>query len=245
MSTYYLSGPMRGIPRWNFPAFHSAAKFYRSQGHTVISPAEHDESLGLDPVTYPSLPARFKLEDALRWDLEQVCLADGIIMLEGWEDSEGAKKEKTVAEWTGREVRFDVPAYAHVRGVDGPGAYERAERAVFEVMGFNDGSGVMRTFDTGATRSSDADKLDYEGFLSPYALEEYAKYLHKNRVQADGNVRDSDNWQKGIPKSAYMKSMFRHFLAAWRAHREGGDPTEDLCAVLFNAMGFLHEGHKP
>ena len=236
---------MRGLPRWNIDAFDEAAARYRAQGLTIVSPAEHDVELGLNPDDAPHLPDWFCLEDALRWDLEQVCKADGIILLPGWETSEGAKKEKAVAEWTGREVRYDVPAYAHVRGVDGPGAYERAERAVFEVMGFNDGSGVMRTFGTGATRSSDADKLDYEGFLSPYALEEYAKYLHKNRVQADGNVRDSDNWQKGIPKTAYMKSMFRHFLAAWRAHREGGDPTEDLCAVLFNAMGFLHEGHKP
>ena len=60
----------------------------------------------------------------------------------------------------------------------------------------------MRNFDTGATRDVDTNKLDFEGFLSPVVLERYAEYMHKNRVQADGNLRDSDNWQKGIPKKS-------------------------------------------
>ena len=54
----------------------------------------------------------------------------------------------------------------------------------------------MRTFDTGATRDSDNDKLDYEGFLSPLVLRRYAEYLHKHRKQSDGKIRTSDNWQK-------------------------------------------------
>ena len=77
----------------------------------------------------------------------------------------------------------------------------------------------MREFDTGATRDNDTDKPDYEGFLSPLVLEAYAQYMHKNRVQADGATRDSDNWQKGIPRDQYMKSAFRHFMDLWRAHR--------------------------
>ena len=108
---------------------------------------------------------------------------------------------------------------------------------------------LFRTFDTGATRDVDTDKFDYEGFLSPLVLEAYAKYMHKNRYQKDGNIRDSDNWQKGIPQDSYMKSMWRHFLHLWTRHR-GFKPTdpmasasmeEDLCAMLFNAQGMLHE----
>ena len=105
----------------------------------------------------------------------------------------------------------------------------------------------MRNFDTGATRDVDTNKLDFEGFLSPAVLERYAEYMHKNRVQADGNLRDSDNWQKGIPKEAYMKSMWRHFLDVWKAHR--GLPTKDsledaLAALMFNVMGYLYETIK-
>jgi hypothetical protein len=103
----------------------------------------------------------------------------------------------------------------------------------------------MRQFDTGATRDTDVDKYDYEGFLHPSVLEAYAAYMHKNRVQADGKLRDSDNWQKGIPKDAYMKSMFRHFMDVWKAHRgvpgDNADMVENLSALLFNVMGYMYE----
>lgn len=102
-----------------------------------------------------------------------------------------------------------------------------------------------RTFDTGATRDTEEGKLDYEGFLSPRVLERYAQYMHGHRKQVDGTLRDSDNWQKGIPKDAYMKSMWRHFFDVWKSHRKCGakdaDPQEELCALLFNVMGLLHE----
>lgn len=102
----------------------------------------------------------------------------------------------------------------------------------------------MRQFKTGATRDSDKDKLDFEGFLSPIVIEEFAKYMHKNRIQADGGMRDADNWQKGIPIDAYMKSMWRHFHAVWKGHRLNHDNIEDLCALLFNVQGMLLERIK-
>lgn len=105
--------------------------------------------------------------------------------------------------------------------------------------------GVMRTFSTGATRDTGQDKLDYEGFLSPVVLRAYAEYMHKNRVQSDGSLRDSDNWQKGMPLSVYMKSMWRHFMDVWTAHRQGKPIVQPLCALLFNVMGYLHEELKP
>ena len=107
---------------------------------------------------------------------------------------------------------------------------------------------AIRTFDTGATRSSDVDKIDYEGFFSPHVLIRYAEYLHKHRVQADGELRDSDNWQQGIPIKEYMKSKWRHFMGTWAAYRQAiangctvEDIEESLCAELFNTMGMLHE----
>lgn len=105
----------------------------------------------------------------------------------------------------------------------------------------------MRTFETGATRNGDSDKFDYEGFLSPLVLQRYAAYMHRNRLQADGALRDSDNWQKGIPQTAYMKSGWRHFMAWWSNHRQlpSDESVEDaLCALLFNVSGYLHEHLK-
>ena len=112
----------------------------------------------------------------------------------------------------------------------------------------------MRQFDTGATRDSETGKNDYEGFLSPAVIETYGDYMHRHRTQADGSLRASDNWQKGIPKDVYMKSLWRHLLDVWFIHRGhkridkniGKEITlkEALCAVLFNAMGYLHETLK-
>lgn len=105
----------------------------------------------------------------------------------------------------------------------------------------------MRKFETGATRNSEEGKLDFEGFLSPLVLERFAEFMHKHRIQADGKLRDSDNWQKGMPLETYMKSGFRHFMSWWKEHR--GHPTDEgleeaLCALLFNASGYLHETLK-
>ncbi len=102
----------------------------------------------------------------------------------------------------------------------------------------------IRTFKTGATRDSDKKKIDYEGFFSPIVLNRYALYMHRHRKQSNGKLRPSDNWQRGIPKEEYMKSLCRHFIDVWLDHRgyRSRDGIEDaLCGVIFNAMGYLFE----
>ena len=103
---------------------------------------------------------------------------------------------------------------------------------------------VIRTFATGATRDTDNGKYDYEGFYSPLVIERFGQYMHKHRIQADGTLRAPDNWQHGIPTEAYMKSAFRHFMDWWKQHRgyPGQETIEDsLCALIFNAQGYLFE----
>ncbi len=113
-------------------------------------------------------------------------------------------------------------------------------------------SGNTRTFETGATRDTDEGKYDYEAFLSPLVIERYGKYMHKCRTQSDGTLRAGDNWQLGMPFTAFIKSGFRHFIDWWLWHRskpehqiETFDKLEDtLCALLFNVSGYLHERLK-
>ena len=119
-----------------------------------------------------------------------------------------------------------------------------------------DGPKSKRTFKSGATRDTESDKLDYEGFLSPLVIERYAEYLHGHRIMSDGTVRDSDNWQKGMSFSVYMKSGYRHFFTWWKSHRgwftnpltskcDRDKALEDtICGLLFNASGYLHEHLK-
>lgn len=108
---------------------------------------------------------------------------------------------------------------------------------------------VIRKFETGATRSSESGRYDPEGFLSPLVIERYCEYMNKHRVQPDGSIRGSDNWQKGMPLDTYMKGAWRHFLHLWTRHRghkvtddkAAADIEEDLCALLFNIQGYLYE----
>lgn len=102
----------------------------------------------------------------------------------------------------------------------------------------------MRTFETGATRDSDSDKFDYEGFLSPLFLEGFAAYMHMHRHQTDGSLRASDNWQKGIPIEQYVKSLLRHVFDLWRSHRQGVVDYEAAYGVMFNIQGYVHENLK-
>lgn len=118
--------------------------------------------------------------------------------------------------------------------------------------GFDDG--VIREFESGAIRDSAQGKYDYEGFLSPLALEAYAAYMHSHRKQADGSFRDSDNWMRGIDRGTYIKSLWRHLITAWKIHRgmachderdgHSIDSVEALCGVVFNAFGYMHEELK-
>jgi hypothetical protein len=113
--------------------------------------------------------------------------------------------------------------------------------------------GKVRKFASGATRDTSEGKYDPEGFLSPIVIYRFCEYMHKNRKQSNGTLRDSDNWQKGMGFPVFMKSTWRHFLDMWKLHRgipiireEKGKTVEIemedvLCGLMFNVMGYLHE----
>lgn len=100
----YISGPMSGHPRLNFPEFNRVARKLRAAGYAVLNPAEN---YGGDQF--------IKREICMRLDLQQVLLADGLCMLDGWQKSPGAKLERSVGlavgvpcktiEWWLREYR--------------------------------------------------------------------------------------------------------------------------------------------
>lgn len=105
-------------------------------------------------------------------------------------------------------------------------------------------SGTVRKFETGATRDTDTNKLDYEAFFSPMVLKRRAEFMHKHRIQPDGQLRDGDNWKKGIPQRQYMKSLARHYWDVW-AENHGVETIDGLeeaiCAAMFNLEGMLYE----
>ena len=267
----YIAGPMRGIPFCNFPAFAEASDALEASGWNVFSPHLNDIEKGLIPDANGDPGAQLPLKAYMVTDLAQVCQSDAIFMLPGWENSKGANLEHNVAQsldipvydYTsgGRITILHSDEHGQWLGIDHSDVEQQAYtvddlREISELRALADEFGIdldksevdgrVRQFATGATRNADAARIDPEGFLSPLALISFCDYMNANRVQADGSVRDSDNWQKGIPLDAYMKSMWRHLLEVWLIHRKHseGDIRVSLNGLLFNVCGYLHEHIK-
>lgn len=83
--TIYISGPMTGIDDYNYPEFERHASEFRSDGIAVISPHEITPEFGLPYSHY------------MKRDIAALLLCDAIIMLDGWENSRGAKLEREIA----------------------------------------------------------------------------------------------------------------------------------------------------
>lgn len=99
---YYIAGPMRGYPRYNFDAFLDAARDLRRRGFDTINPAQLDLDHGFDPDRDPVTPEF--MDQAMRRDIAGVLAAGGLVLLPGWERSTGARAEKALAEWRGIPV---------------------------------------------------------------------------------------------------------------------------------------------
>lgn len=94
----YLSGPMSGLPAFNYPAFHAAAAELRAAGHDVFNPAEIDFKKPLEEVTH---------RDALAVDLVWIChYAEAMALLPGWKNSRGALAEHATALAIGMTIGF-------------------------------------------------------------------------------------------------------------------------------------------
>jgi nucleoside 2-deoxyribosyltransferase len=89
----YVAGAMTGLPEFNFPAFHRAAKLLRDMGFPVENPAENPE------------PAAPTWENYLRTALRQMLTCDAVVLLPGWESSKGANLERDVA------LRLSMPVW--------------------------------------------------------------------------------------------------------------------------------------
>lgn len=115
----YLAGPMRGLPNFNFLAFHKAAAVLRMRGHHVFSPAERDELIHGPELSTNNLTGceqmaaaqhGFSLREALGADMAWICAeAEAIALLPKWELSKGARAEYALADALGLDVIYLEP----------------------------------------------------------------------------------------------------------------------------------------
>lgn len=121
----YVTGPMRGIEYFNFPAFDKARDQLVELGFAVISPADIDRLDGLDPFEAEAYArcsankwlssgggageAASRLDSIVRRDIGVVLglnreRDDFLYALDGWKGSTGALAEIRVAEFRGLSV---------------------------------------------------------------------------------------------------------------------------------------------
>jgi hypothetical protein len=97
---------MQGYPQFNFPRFNAVARALRANGHKVFNPAEKDierhGGVNIANITgsldQAKAEHKFSLRTALEDDLRFICKeADTIVLLPGWEKSNGAMAEHRTA----------------------------------------------------------------------------------------------------------------------------------------------------
>lgn len=111
----YLAGPMRGYDLFNFPAFDEAAKYLRSFGWNILSPAEHDREAFPDFDPSSNSLDGFDIRAALQWDLAQILDPDthAVIVLPGWESSVGCALEVVLAGALDKSIYAYTPDAHH------------------------------------------------------------------------------------------------------------------------------------
>lgn len=116
----YIAGPMTGLPNFNFQAFFAASVKLREEGWAPVDPSQHDLDEGFVELVDGEYKTThwFNLPKILLWDLEQVAQSDAIYLLNGWEDSKGARAEHALAVALGKEIIFE-PVLPDLIGLGG------------------------------------------------------------------------------------------------------------------------------
>ena len=91
MTIIYIAGPMSGIKDHNRPLFNMVSAELTEQGHSVLNPA--------------TLPDGLSQGQYMQICLPMVAVTNELVMLPGWEQSEGAYIEFCLAKKSGKTIR--------------------------------------------------------------------------------------------------------------------------------------------
>lgn len=186
----YLSGPMTGLPEYNRPAFAAAAEELRARGLRVFDPGASHTDLPDGHTTHQQYMVR---------DLPVVMASDRVLVLDGWENSAGARLEvhtALVCDIPVNRVDNDEP----VTALPHPPSASTPEWRVTDPT-------------TGGQKGAKPARM---GLMPPDALLRVAEVFHHgSRKYAD------HNWSLGYAWSLSYDAMLRHLLAFW-----GGEDTD-------------------
>ena len=242
----YLAGPMRGIAKFNAPAFDREALRLRGLGYDVCNPASRDRD-AYGPAVHDSATGDvadvagtgFDLREALSWDLQWIAEnADAIAVLPGWEQSKGAQAEVALAKAIGIPVMpvgeftcHELPTHADLTADPIPPRTGRltATWTVTPVAG--EESRV--TSSTGGQKGTKPARYD---LIPTLPLEQLARLYGKGAEKYAPH-----NWSKGYDWSLSYAAMQRHAWQFWAGEdydEEMGLPH--LAAVAFHAFSLMH-----
>lgn len=254
MKHVYIAGPMRGYDGYNFPAFFAAEAWLRQHGATadICNPAREDVMrfglralLDKDPTGLIAgrhlSKGKFDEDDlrtAMAADMAFIAeRCDTVYVLDGWEDSAGARAEVALAEALGLEV---VPLGTVTTGLlPDPVAVHTEVRP---------GSGEVRT--TSATGGQKGMKGAQFDQLSPEVEWLIAEHFGKGAAKYAPH-----NFRKGYPWSLSYSALRRHLAQFWNGEEydacpddgagcshvdADGRPYESEPGTCFNHTGSLH-----
>lgn len=217
----YLSGPMRGIPQFNVPAFDAEAEKLRNAGFEIISPVDKERSnYNWSSMTGNEDVSEFMdLNAALARDLTDVLLrADGVATLPGAEKSRGACAEMAAARAVGKPVlpssywpRMSAAAKNDIR------AQHRQVTADHQAERRTDEERVVNQI-TGGAKGTKIERFD---LIPKLPLEALA------RLYGQGARKYADrNWERGYEWSLSFAALNRHLWAWW-----GGEDNDTETGV--------------
>lgn len=218
---WYIAGPMRNVPKYNFPAFFEAQELLRKKHPKakVFNPAEIDIELdGFDPRMLPDdtdwgqIPDQLCLEEVVNRDLGSIQSCTHLYLLPGWSKSTGAKAEVAVARWLGLTIEGAVDedkVYPEeVRSVSSSGGQKGEKPARFDLI--------------------PAEEL-WE--LAEHYGKGVAKYPDKDGIP---------NWTRGYEWHKNFAALMRHAWQFWmNVDKDDIDPelgSHHLIAVVWHAM---------
>lgn len=184
----YISGPMTGLPNFNFDNFNRVAKYLRALGYEVINPAENFNGK-------TDLPR----DEYMREDIKNVMDANTIVVLDGWTESKGAVTEVRIA----REIGLDIYNEELNR------INQFADRFVFEETVFDKGKQLVygdRNKSYGHPGPNLHDTVDMfrvwvnrrYGMDVPFTAKDGAMFMQFVKIAREAHSTKEDNWIDGI-----------------------------------------------
>jgi nucleoside 2-deoxyribosyltransferase len=239
----YLAGPMTGYPKFNIPAFDSAAEFLRAEGFEVVSPAEVDgpelRAVYLESTdgSHVGLEDRERPYDYyLDRDLDIIETQDieVIVTLPGWERSPGANREVGFALALGIP-RYDFTSFDPILGFQMAHIEQQrataARKAGAAANDFYDADGKFINYADNPMRQRQATGGVKDSRGKPRVdLLPTKPLLAVGRVLGFGAVKyKPHNWRLGLSWSDTLGSALRHILAF--ADGEDIDPESGECHI--------------